>query len=170
MFTFRLSCVEFAMCENQSNAAWRAQQLAGHPALCTGKSTTASRRRIFHRSGDSRRDFLQPAIGHIAAADVATPAGSASIGQIKEKYGGLRLYRDGRDAFPRKPAPRSTGDGHGHTHETYDRMVAGASGDKPGGLWSPKQLTWDNLDIRASSLRSDHRLLKRATNHAKGKA
>ena len=39
---------------------------------------------------------------------------------------------------------------HGHTHETYDRMVAGArlvTNQKGYGPWPPNELTWDNPDF-----------------------
>jgi Icc-related predicted phosphoesterase len=40
---------------------------------------------------------------------------------------------------------------HGHTHETYDRMVAGGvrlvTNQKGYGPWPPNELTWDNPDF-----------------------
>ena len=39
---------------------------------------------------------------------------------------------------------------HGHTHETYDRMVAGArlvTNQKGYGPWPPGETTWDNADF-----------------------
>jgi hypothetical protein len=50
--------------------------------------------------GDGWRDLVETAIGRIATAVAAAPSGSLKIGQIKQKFGTLRLYLDSRRGLP----------------------------------------------------------------------
>jgi hypothetical protein len=48
--------------------------------------------------GDGWRDLVETAIARIAAA--AVPAGSLRVGQLKQKFGTLRLYLDNHQGLP----------------------------------------------------------------------
>jgi hypothetical protein len=49
---------------------------------------------------DGWRDLVETSIARIAKAVAPFPGGSLSIGQVKSKYGTLRIYLDTCDGFP----------------------------------------------------------------------
>jgi hypothetical protein len=92
--------VEFVMSGNQSNRTWQAQLVARHPGLFNQEINGPVIAPGYPMVGDGWRDFVETAIGRIASAVAAVPAGSLKIGQIKEKFATLRVYLDGSKRLP----------------------------------------------------------------------
>ena len=85
---------------NKLNPHWQADLVARHPDLFNEESGGQISTPGFPSVGDGWRDLVETAIGRIATAVAAAPAGSLQIGQIKEKFGTLRLYLDTHKALP----------------------------------------------------------------------
>ena len=83
-----------------TNRTWQADLVARYPALFNQEFNGRVTAPGFPTCGDGWRDLVETAIGRIATADAAAPAGSLQIGQIKEKFGTLRLYLDTHKALP----------------------------------------------------------------------
>jgi hypothetical protein len=92
--------VEFVMSGNQSNRTWQAQLVARHPGLFNQEINGRVIAPGYPMVGDGWRDLVETAIGRIASAVAAAPAGSLKIGQIKEKFATLRVYLDGSKGLP----------------------------------------------------------------------
>jgi hypothetical protein len=92
--------VEFEMSANQTNHTWQANLVARYPTLFNQDARGRVSALGFPEVGDGWRDLVETAIGRIAAAVAAAPTGSLKVGQIKQKFGTLRLYLDKRDGFP----------------------------------------------------------------------
>jgi hypothetical protein len=79
---------------------WRDRLVEQHPSLFEmqlhGRIVTPGHPEV----GDGWRDLVETAIGRIASAVSATPVGSLQIGQIKQKFGTLRLYWNTRKGLP----------------------------------------------------------------------
>jgi hypothetical protein len=80
--------------------AWQAQLVARYPALFNQEINGRVTAPGFPSVGDGWRDLVETAIDRIATAVAAVPGGSLKIGQIKQKFGTLRLYLDKRQGFP----------------------------------------------------------------------
>lgn len=104
--------------------------------------------------GHGGRDFLDTAMGRIAAANGATPAGSASIGKIRGTNGSLRQRPDGRDGSS-KEAIAAMGEANtdawiqGHTHERPHGAGVLVTNQKGFGPWPPKQPTCGQPGFRS---------------------
>ena len=83
-----------------SNLTWQADLLARYPDLFNQESNGRVTAPGYPAVNDGWRDLVETAIGRIASAVAAAPAGSLKIGQIKEKFGTLRLYLDTRKGLP----------------------------------------------------------------------
>ena len=83
-----------------SNLTWQADLLARYPDLFNQESNGRVTAPGYPAVNDGWRDLVETAIGRIASAVAAAPAGSLKIGQIKEKFGTLRLYLDTHKALP----------------------------------------------------------------------
>jgi hypothetical protein len=74
---------------------WQAALIDRYPGLfnqeINGRVTVPG----YPEVGDGWRSLVETAIGRIATAIAAAPNSSLRIGQIKEKFGGLRLYLHG---------------------------------------------------------------------------
>jgi hypothetical protein len=92
--------VEFVMSGNPTNPAWQVQLIARYPALFNQEINGRFAAPGFPSVGNGWRDLVETAIGRIAAAVAAVPGGSLRVGQIKQKFGTLRLYLDKRQGFP----------------------------------------------------------------------
>ena len=83
-----------------NQTTWQADLVARHPALfdqeINGRVTAPG----FPSVGDGWRDLVETAIGRMATAVARAPGGVLKIGQIKQKFGTLRLYLDKCDGFP----------------------------------------------------------------------
>lgn len=88
------------MSGNQTNLTWQSQLVARHPDLFNQESNDRVTTPGYPTTGDGWRDLVETAIGRIAIAVAAVPSGSLKIGQIKEKFGRLRLYLDKRNSLP----------------------------------------------------------------------
>jgi len=84
----------------QRSGDWRWALAAAHPALFSqtfqGRIITPGKPEV----GNGWRDLVETAVSRIAAAVAADPIGSASVDQIKGKFGSLRLYYQTRDLQP----------------------------------------------------------------------
>ncbi|MBB1090463.1 hypothetical protein HUU61_04100 [Rhodopseudomonas palustris] len=82
------------MTQNPSSA-WQAALVARHPNAFNvefnGRITTPG----YPSVGDGWRELVETAVGRMVEA--AAPRGSLTIVQIKEKFGGLRIYWHGRN-------------------------------------------------------------------------
>ena len=80
------------MSAHQANRTWQSDLVARHPALFNltehGRTSTPG----WPTVGDGWRELVETAVGRIAKAVAAAPAGSLRIVQVKEKFAGLRLY------------------------------------------------------------------------------
>jgi hypothetical protein len=92
--------VEFVMSGSPTKPIWQAQLLARYPALFNREINGRVSAPGFPSVGDGWRDLVERAIGRIADAVAAAPGGSLQVGQIKQKFGTLRLYLDKRQGFP----------------------------------------------------------------------
>lgn len=76
----------------QRSGDWRSALVAAHPALFQqefdGRIVTPGLPQV----DDGWRDLVETAVGRIAAAVAGSPGGWLRIGQIKSKFGTLRLY------------------------------------------------------------------------------
>lgn len=88
------------MSANQTNRTWQADLVADYPDLFNQEFNGRVTAPGYPSVGDGWRDLVETAIGRIAGAVAQAPAGSLKIGQIKEKFGTLRLYLDTRKALP----------------------------------------------------------------------
>jgi hypothetical protein len=83
------------MSEHQAERTWQDALVARHPALFNltehGRTSTPG----WPTCGDGWRDLVETAVGRVAKAVAAVPAGSLRIVQVKEKFAGLRLYWHG---------------------------------------------------------------------------
>jgi hypothetical protein len=95
--------VEFVMSGSPTNPTWQAQLVARYPALFNQEINGRVTAPGFPSVGDGWRDLVETAIGRIATAVAAVSGGSLKIGQIKEKFGTLRVYLDNTSAFPTWP-------------------------------------------------------------------
>jgi hypothetical protein len=75
---------------------WQAALLKRYPHLFDATIGCTIHRPGFPEVGHGWQDLVETAIGRIAAAVSGQPAGALRIGQIKSKYGTLRIYLDGR--------------------------------------------------------------------------
>jgi hypothetical protein len=92
--------VEFVMSANQTNRTWQAALVARYPELFNQEFNGRITAPGYPTCGDGWRNLVEIAIGRIASAVAAAPAGSVKIGQIKEKFGCLRLYLDTLKGLP----------------------------------------------------------------------
>jgi hypothetical protein len=92
--------VEFVMSGSPRNPTWQAQLVARFPALFSQETNGRVSAPGFPSVGDGWRELVETAISRIAIAVAAVPGGSLKIGQIKEKFGTLRLYLDKREGLP----------------------------------------------------------------------
>ncbi len=80
------------MSGDRANRTWQSNLVARHLALFTitedGQTATPG----WPTCGDGWRELVETAVGRVADAVAAAPAGSLRIVQIKEKFAGLRLY------------------------------------------------------------------------------
>jgi hypothetical protein len=87
------------MSGSPTNPTWQSRLVARHPVLfnqdINGRVIAPGHPSV----GDGWRDLVETAVGRIAAAVAAAPGGSVKIGQIKEKFGTLRVYLDRRRAL-----------------------------------------------------------------------
>jgi hypothetical protein len=88
------------MSGNQTNPAWQVQLVARYPTLFNQEFNGRVTAPGYPAVNDGWRDLVETAIGRIASAVTAAPTGSLKIGQIKEKFGTLRLYLDNRSGLP----------------------------------------------------------------------
>ena len=83
------------MTTERTQPTWQSDLIARHPALFNltehGRTSTPG----WPTCGDGWRDLVETAVGRIAKAVAAAPAGSLRIVQVKEKFAGLRLYWHG---------------------------------------------------------------------------
>jgi hypothetical protein len=80
------------MSGHQTERAWQSALIARHPALFTVEENDRSTTPGWPAVGDGWRELVETAVGRIADAVAAAPAGSLQIVQVKEKFGALRLY------------------------------------------------------------------------------
>jgi hypothetical protein len=88
------------MSADQSNRTWQTELVARYPALFNQEFNGRVTAPGYPAVNDGWRDLVETAIGRIASAVTAAPTGSLKIGQIKEKFGTLRLYLDNRSGLP----------------------------------------------------------------------
>lgn len=84
------------MSKNQTNPTWQAALIARYPDLFNQEFNGQVTAPGYPSTGDGWRDLVETAVGRIATAVAAAPSGSVGITQIKEKFGALRLYWQGR--------------------------------------------------------------------------
>jgi hypothetical protein len=75
---------------------WQAALLKRYPHLFDATTGCTIHSSGFSEIGCGWQNLLETAVGRIAVAVVGQPAGTLRIGQIKSKYGTLRIYLDGR--------------------------------------------------------------------------
>jgi hypothetical protein len=92
--------VEFVMSGNQSYSTWQADLIARYPQLFNQELDGRVTAPGYPNTEDGWRDLIETAIGRIASAVTAVPGASLKIGQIKQKFGTLRLYVVRRDKLP----------------------------------------------------------------------
>jgi hypothetical protein len=88
------------MSGNQTNPTWQSALLARYPQLFNQELDGRVMAPGYPNTEDGWRDLIETAIGRIASAVAAVPGASLKIGQIKQKFGTLRLYVIGRDKLP----------------------------------------------------------------------
>jgi hypothetical protein len=84
--------VEFVMSGSPTTPTWQAQLVARYPDLFNQEIHGRVIAPGYPSVGDGWRDLVETAIGRIATAVAAVPGGSVKIGQIKQKFGTLRVY------------------------------------------------------------------------------
>jgi hypothetical protein len=86
------------MSDHPTDRSWQADLIARYPDLFVqeirGRTTTPG----YPAVGEGWRDLVETVVARIAAASL--DSGSLKIGQIKEKFGTLRLYLDRCDGLP----------------------------------------------------------------------
>jgi hypothetical protein len=88
------------MSGNQTNRTWQTDLVASHPELFNQKFDGHVATPGCPTVGDGWRDLVEKAVGRIADAVAMAQSGSVGIDQIKEKFGCLRLYWQGRAGLP----------------------------------------------------------------------
>ncbi len=88
------------MSADQSNRTRQADLVARYPDLFRHESNDRVTSPGYPSVGDGWRNLVETAIGRIAGAVAKVPAGSVKIGQVKQKYGTLRLYLDTYKGLP----------------------------------------------------------------------
>lgn len=88
------------MTGNQLSRTWQAALVARYPDIFKRESNGRVMAPGYPSVGDGWRDLVETAIRRIAIAVAAAPTGSLKIGQIKEKFGTLRLYLDNCSGLP----------------------------------------------------------------------
>ena len=88
------------MSANQTNRTWQADLVARYPDIFNQEFEGRVTAPGYPSVGDGWRDLIETVIGRIARAGAADPTGSLKIGQIKEKFGALRLYLDNNNGLP----------------------------------------------------------------------
>jgi hypothetical protein len=78
---------------------WQAQLVARYPDLFNQEIHGRVIAPGYPSVGDGWRDLVERAVGRIATAVAATPAGSLKFGQVKEKFATVRIYLDRRRAL-----------------------------------------------------------------------
>jgi hypothetical protein len=92
--------VEFVMADQTNHRTWQAELVDRYPDLFNQEIHGRVIAPGYPSVGDGWRDLVETAIGRIATAVAAVPGGSLQIGQIKQKFGTLRVYLDNSLSLP----------------------------------------------------------------------
>jgi hypothetical protein len=84
-----------------TNRNWKSNLVGRYPALFDQVSNGRVTAPGIPTVGDGWRELVETAIERIAAALASDPGGSLQIGQIKEKFGTVRIYVDGQAGLSR---------------------------------------------------------------------
>jgi hypothetical protein len=76
------------------HVTWQTELMARHPELFRPEFCGRVTEHGYPTVGDGWRDLVEKAVARMAAANAVVPGASLKIGQIKEKFGTLRVYLD----------------------------------------------------------------------------
>lgn len=84
------------MSGHQAERTWQSDLIERYPHLFQTETGTPGLPAV----GDGWRDLVETAVRRIADAVAPAPRGSLTIGQIKEKFGTIRIYTDRHSPLP----------------------------------------------------------------------
>jgi hypothetical protein len=104
---FFITILRWVFVMERADNTWRDALVARHPRLFLSEDNTTCIHG-YPLVGDGWRDLVERAVGRIADTLSATPSGSVTLVQVKEKHAGLRVYW--RGAGLTKAAERAIAD------------------------------------------------------------